>query len=519
MRLEPRARVGEVLDAKYCIEEFLGGGAMGNVFRARHVKVGRDFAIKMLHDQLRADPKIQLRFAREAELAAKLRHPNVVGVIDICEVDNDAYMVMDFAPGHTLAQLIAASAPFAHDRAVAIIRQLLDGLDHAHGIGLIHRDLKPDNIIVEHTGDREIPRIVDFGIAILRENAATRDSGRLTTDGLVLGTPHFMAPELSTGRSFDHRADLFALGVICFEMLTGRMPFDGSGVDVAIANMGTTTPAMGVRVPSVQVDPLLESFTRKLMAKRPDERFATAAAARNVLDLIQRDPKAAAHELSSTTLPRRPSGSNSPVVLADTTRIPTPEERAALGSAETQAIETLTQPVVPRRKKLLLAAGITAGALAMAAVMVLGRTQRPAAMSNQAAPATTAEVRRPQASSAPVAAVPAPAPEPAAPPAAPPEAAPPPAPPLPAPTRRASSKQLRAEVAAATATPELTANDVAALYGTVGRKLKAKGSQPGVDALWQRYRTIKIQTSLATEADRTRTHKLLSELLASVDRL
>ncbi len=519
IRLEPRARVGEVLDAKYCIEEFLGGGAMGNVFRARHVKVGRSFAIKVLHDRLRTDPKILMRFAREAEIAAKLRHENVVGVLDVCEVGNEAFLVMEYAPGRTLAELIAASAPFAHARAVSIISQLLSGLEHAHGLGLIHRDLKPDNVIVEHTPEREIPRIVDFGIAILRENAASRDSGRITTDGLVLGTPQFMAPELATGRAFDHRVDLFALGVICFEMLTGRMPFDGDGVDVALANVSASTPAMGVRVPSVHVDPLLEAFTRKLMAKRPDERFASAADARRVLDLLATDPKAAARDLATATLPRKPSSSSSPVVITPAERMHTPEEMAAIGSAKTQALElgsakteaadAFERPATTKRGRVLVALGSAAGAVALAAMLVLGRSPRPAAM--QAHPPAPSEAApAPETVSVRETAAPAATAEPA-------PAAVEPAHVAPVAKSSPRPRPSIAKAAPASATP--TANDVAALYGTVGRTLKVKSDRAGADELWSRYRTIRIQTALGTESDRMRTHELLRDLLARANRL
>jgi eukaryotic-like serine/threonine-protein kinase len=377
MRLDPRGRVGEVLDATYCIEEYLGGGAMGSVFRVRDLKAGGQVAVKLLHDRLRSDPKIRRRFAREAELAAQLRHPNVIGVRDVA--GDGAYLVMDYAPGRTLAQLIAASAPFSYERAITIIRQLLDGLDHAHGLGLIHRDLKPDNVIVEHTGDHEVARIVDFGIAIVREHAASRDEGRFTTDGLVLGTPQYMAPELATGRTFDHRIDLFALGVICFQMLTGRTPFEGSGVDVALANVSTNTPPMGVRVPNLHVDPLLEAFTRKLLAKRVDDRFANAAAARAVLDLIESDPKTAARELMVSS-PRIAVGTRSPAVVIPTPLGPsvTPEEMAALATskvaalatAETQALETLETPLPRRYRSLAIAmSGIAATVLAAIALI------------------------------------------------------------------------------------------------------------------------------------------------------
>jgi serine/threonine-protein kinase len=295
---DPSQLVGTVLDSRYRVEELLGSGGMGCVYRAHHVGLERGFAIKLLHPRLRSDPKVVRRFAREADLAGRLRHPNVVGVVDVGEIDGAMYLVMDLAVGARLSELFA-HAPFSRSRAVRILRQLCDGLDHAHCQGLIHRDLKPDNVIVERSS--ELVRIVDFGIALLRDE----ETDRITTAGIVLGTPHYMAPELASAVLFDHRVDLFALGVICFEMLTARMPFKGSGVDVLHSNVYAETPAMP------GVDPRLEYFTRWLMAKRPDDRPATAAAARALLDGI----------------PDEPDEEPSPV-----------HDRAALGSAQTIAL-------------------------------------------------------------------------------------------------------------------------------------------------------------------------------------
>ena len=162
--------IGEVLANRYQIESKIGEGAMGAVYRAKHVKVGRAFAVKLLHPRLLEDHKVLQRFEREAELAGRLRHPNVIGVVDVGETtDGMRYMVMDFAEGPDLATLLN-EAPMPPQRITHIVRQLLEGLFHAHENGLIHRDFKPENVIVERDDhDTEVPRIVDFGIAILRE--------------------------------------------------------------------------------------------------------------------------------------------------------------------------------------------------------------------------------------------------------------------------------------------------------------------------------------------------------------
>jgi serine/threonine-protein kinase len=288
--------IGEVIASRYRIEARIGDGAMGAVYRALHVKVGRPFAVKVLRPSLTGDETLRRRFLREAELAGALHHPAIVGMVDIGETSTGlCYLVMEYVAGDTLYDLIVRAAPLPAPRVIAIVRQLCDGLAHAHEHGLIHRDLKPENVVVERDqrGGDHI-KIIDFGISILRDEAISTSPDRLTTAGLVLGTPHYMAPEQALAEPIDHRVDLFALGVMCFEMLTGRAPFDGDGVEVAHANVSVETPAMRDRAPNRAVDPLLEAFTRRLMTKSRDGRPASAAAARVLLDLIDRDRVAAA---------------------------------------------------------------------------------------------------------------------------------------------------------------------------------------------------------------------------------
>jgi serine/threonine protein kinase len=300
--------IGQVLASRYEILHRLGEGAMGAVYKARHVKVGRPFAVKVLHPRLLVDAKVAMRFDREAELAGRLRHANVVGVVDVGEVDDTRYMVMDFAEGPDLAQLLV-EAPMPPARIIHLVRQMLEGLYHAHERGLIHRDFKPENVIIERdTHGAEMPRIVDFGIAILRDAGEDVDGqGRLTTNGLVLGTPHYMAPEQAVADPIDHRIDLFALGIVIYEMLSGRLPFDGSGAEVARANLLLDPPPIMQRVPYLEVDPLLEAFARRLMAKKRGDRPPTAKAARELLDLIERDRRAASAALGIAMSERTPA--------------------------------------------------------------------------------------------------------------------------------------------------------------------------------------------------------------------
>jgi hypothetical protein len=250
---------------------------------------------------------------------------------------------MDFAEGPDLAKLLD-EAPMRPERIIRLVRAMLEGLYHAHEQGLIHRDFKPENVIVERDSHgAEMPRIVDFGIAILRDGGQSSDrEGRLTTNGLVLGTPHYMAPEQAVADPIDHRIDLFALGIVIYEMLSGRLPFDGSGAEVARANLLLDPPAIAQGVKHLEVDPLLEAFARRLMAKKPKERPATAKAARELLDMIERDRTTAAAMLGMLPeLGTRTAAQTQPLAS---------QPRAAYGipePAQTQQLRTTPSPSAP----------------------------------------------------------------------------------------------------------------------------------------------------------------------------
>ena len=318
--------VGKVVEERYCIEAEIGCGAMGMVFRARHVRVGRQVAIKVLHDHLMRDPVMVERFDREAAIVARLHHKNLVNVIDVGETpDRQRYMVLDLVRGPSLATLIT-HARLDRARVIHLTKQILAGLEHAHCAGLVHRDLKPENVIVERDDfGVEVPRIVDFGIAVLRDS-----NKRLTIAGTILGTPAYMAPEQAQGGAPDPRTDLFALGVMVYEMLAGRLPFDGTSMEIVLANISFDPPPMAQRAASgVAIDPVLEAFARKLMARRLSERFASAREALVMLELVESDREAAARALGITPLVRTiptgtvtvpldvprvmPSGTNAPL--------------------------------------------------------------------------------------------------------------------------------------------------------------------------------------------------------------
>jgi len=479
MVVEPQARVGEIFESKYQIEELLGTGAMGSVFRARHVTIGRPFAVKLLHPRFLKDAKLLRRFEREAELAGKLSHPNVVSVVDVGKHDGVSFLVMDLANGVSLSALLY-DGPLPIARALSLVRQICDGLEHAHEHGLIHRDLKPDNIIVDPDGTA---RIVDFGIALLRDGSGENQE-RLTTGGIVLGTPQYMAPELAMGSPIDHRIDLFALGVICFQMFTGHMPFSGDGVTVAMANITSPTPKM------LGVDPLLEAFTHKLMAKDRDKRPPTAAAARKLLDMIAHDRKTAADELGVVDAPPVPTGE---LPRSAATGAIGTAATVAMGTAPTVAVTTSQLVKQHRSWRVPIIIIALAAALIVAAVAIAFATRRRSAEAPHLAPSSHAESDDPSER--------VPASE---------QAPPPPAAVTTAPVVAARAQATQPPPPAA---PAITADSVARHYAVVGRKLKAL-DQRGVAAkdLWQRYLTIHINDVMSDPAQLGATESLLANL-------
>ncbi len=263
--------VGQTVDGRYAIESILGEGGMGTVYRAKHVALGRALALKVLRSDLARESDLAARFLQEAQATAAIKHPNVVSITDFGRLpDARPYFVMELLAGRTLAALIKAGGALPPRDAARITVAVADGLQAAHEAGVVHRDLKPENIFLIGAGVSEL-RVVDFGAAMMA--GATR----LTKAGIVFGTPHYMSPEQAAGRPVDHRADIYALGIILYEMITGRVPFEGD------TYMGVLTQHMFVapRPPSEIVPELsgklgaLEAIVLRALEKEPSARFAT----------------------------------------------------------------------------------------------------------------------------------------------------------------------------------------------------------------------------------------------------
>ncbi len=273
-------RIGLVLNGRYRVDSMLGEGGMGVVYRGQRLQLDRPVAIKFLHSPYAGSPKFVARFDREARAMSRLSHPCCVSVIDF-GVQDAPYIVMDFAPGDTLRTILDEQRLTA-TRSVQITRQILTGLAHAHEQGIVHRDIKPGNIMLgEATGMGDHVRIFDFGLAKLHDPSGLGDP---STTG-VIGTPSYMAPEQTRGDKLDLRVDLYATGVVLFELLTGEKPFDAPDT-LAVLRMHREKHAPRVSDRGSKVSHELEAVVAKALQKEPDDRYQTAAEFLAALDAV-----------------------------------------------------------------------------------------------------------------------------------------------------------------------------------------------------------------------------------------
>jgi hypothetical protein len=284
--MKQEALVGRTIAGKYSLETLVGEGAMGAVYKARQTTLGTTLAIKVLHRQLAGEPMFAARFLREAQAASRVDHPSSMRVIDFGEEpDGLLYIAMEYVDGKTLAKIIEEDSPLPVARIVDIACQALAALAVAHDLGVIHRDLKPENIMVLEGQDDEgrthdIVKVCDFGVAKLLEGGSRAPS--VTAQGVVVGTPEYMSPEQARGDKLDARSDIYAMGVLLFHLMTGKVPFDSStafGTAFMHVNDEPTRP----RLLNPGVDSRLEAICLKAMRKRPEDRFASARELRGEL--------------------------------------------------------------------------------------------------------------------------------------------------------------------------------------------------------------------------------------------
>jgi len=278
LRADPR--LGVVLDGKYRIDALIGAGGMGRVYRATHTQLGEPVAVKFLLSHWAKTPEIRARFRREAVALARIRHPSIVSVLDFGEHADELYMVMELVKGAALAHRLAQGTPLPLPRIARIIDQVLEVLETAHAQGIVHRDLKPENVmLVESVGSEDRIKVLDFGLAYV----ADEGGGRLTETGVAHGTPHYMSPEQCRGHEVGAPTDIYAVGILLYETLAGRVPFDGDDAASIMAQQMFVDPppmqSVGFgRKPSAGFDEVV----RQALRKKPDER-PSAAGLRDLL--------------------------------------------------------------------------------------------------------------------------------------------------------------------------------------------------------------------------------------------
>jgi eukaryotic-like serine/threonine-protein kinase len=264
VEVEKDPLLGRVVD-RYEITDILGKGAMGCVYRARNIVLGRDFALKILFGDFAANKSLIARFQREADALSKLRHTNVVSVVDFLTTESGLnVLIMEYVPGVTLSKEIRDYAPFPPARAAMIARQIASGLAEAHRQGIVHRDVKPSNVLLVHEGADELVKLLDFGVVAVQD---APDGNKLTAAGKILGTPNYMAPEQMSETPVTPSVDLYGLGVILYEMLAGRPPFEAKGVqEVLMMHLSKPPPSLA---PADGLDALAMRLLEKQPADRP----------------------------------------------------------------------------------------------------------------------------------------------------------------------------------------------------------------------------------------------------------
>ena len=268
--------IGQIIDGKYRVVKKLGQGGMGAVFRGEHELMERPVALKVLHPHLVQNPELLKRFQHEARVASKLRHPNAIATYDYGMFQGSPFLVMEFVEGRTLRELIAEEGPLPVQRVISIFRQAGSALAQAHSLGIIHRDLKPDNVMLVPQADgSESAVVLDFGIAkVLTEQGSDRTV--LTQAGTFFGTPRYASPEQAAEKQPDRRSDIYALGIMMYEALSGEVPFNAPSVmELLIKHLQQKPVPLRKFKPELKISEAMDSIVMKCLRKRPEDRFQT----------------------------------------------------------------------------------------------------------------------------------------------------------------------------------------------------------------------------------------------------
>ena len=347
---------GQPFDGRYRVLGRLGVGGMATVYLAEDSSLGRKVALKVMAERYAEDGEFVERFRREAQAAARLNHPNIIAVYDRGEADGRPYIAMEYLQGRTLKQVIQKEGPLPAERAIAIAMQVLAGLRYAHEHGVVHRDVKPHNVLV---GDDGRIKVTDFGIAHAGDP-------QMTEVGSIVGTAQYLSPEQARGRSVGPQTDLYSLGVVVYEMLAGRVPFEGdSSVAIAMQHVSDEPPPLRALAPDVPDS--LALVVAHAMLKQPGQRYGSADEFAADLDRVRRGLVPAAATALLTAVPSEPTDF---VPAAEATRIAPRAEAGSLLSGERPP-----PPPLPRKRSrwpwlLVLLLVLAVGALAAFALGV-----------------------------------------------------------------------------------------------------------------------------------------------------
>jgi tRNA A-37 threonylcarbamoyl transferase component Bud32 len=272
--------VGRTLNGRFVVDKKIGEGGFGAVFRGRQLATGREVALKLLHPHNVSDSTVVARFKREAESCSKLSNPHTVTTFDFDQTEDGVlYLAMELVRGRPLQDVQRQEGPLDGKRVLAILAQVADALGEAHALGIIHRDMKPENVMVDTRDGEDFVKVLDFGIAKIVADEAGRPAQALTAVGQTLGTLEFMSPEQLRGQRLDGRSDIYALGIMAYEMLTGRLPWKAARgpTDIIQFHLQAPPPVPSSLRPELHIPKEVDEVVLKMVAKDRDDRYADAA--------------------------------------------------------------------------------------------------------------------------------------------------------------------------------------------------------------------------------------------------
>ncbi len=340
--------IGRTLAGKFLIQKEIGSGAMGSIYKAEQINLGRTACIKVLHPHLMGDPTISKRFHREARAASRLKHPNCINVIDFgtTETDNIHYIAMDFLDGRDLSHVIRDEFPIEPLRVIHLADQICAALDEAHAAGVIHRDLKPENVFVEdRRQSKDFVTVLDFGIAKIKDRDGSAAETFATMAGMICGTPEYMSPEQGRGDTLDARSDLYAMGVILFHMNTGQLPFTGD-TPIGIVTKHLTEPPPDIRTLNPTIHPDMADLIHRLLSKDKTLRPSSAMAVKREMERIRRIIEEDTEAHSATAPMARPTAEDY-AAYAQQPSESTPPEAATHIQEEDEATQPASEWEIP----------------------------------------------------------------------------------------------------------------------------------------------------------------------------